>query len=177
VKTLTGIRLALLAAGLVAAPASAAVAQSPPPLGVKVLLAADPHMEPSQRAANEAVLASLENGATGSGGWFEYLPSGLDAARYQHCTISAQDPWSCVSRYLEQDGATGATVVVLASSRAVAAEARWLCVGLRKRLFNPERQSITLDLAAAMDPDSPMRMQQRSAAAGCVLAAAAESGW
>ena len=166
----------LLAAGLAAALASTAAAQSPPPLGVKVLMAADPHMDPSQRAANEAVLASLENGATAGGGWFEYLPSGLDAGRYEHCTISAQDPRSCVSRYLEADGATGATVVILAYGRR-AAEARWLCIGMGKRLFSPERQSITLDLEAALDPASPTRMQQRSAAAGCIIAAGAESGW
>lgn len=167
----------LLAAGLVAAMASPAVAQSPPPLGVKVLLAADPHMDPSQRAANEALLASLESGVTADGGWFRFVPSGLDAERYQHCTISAQDSRECVRRYLEQDGATGATVVVLASGRGADAEARWLCVGLGKGLFNAERQSITLDLAAAMDPDSPTRMQQRSAAAGCITSAGAESGW
>lgn len=175
-KALTRMRLALLAAGLVAALASAAAAQSPPPLGVKVLMAADPHMGASQRAANQAVLASLENGATPGGGWFEYRPSGLDATRYEHCTISAQDPRSCVSRYLEADGATGATVVVLVHGRQ-GAEARWLCIGLGKRLFNTERQSITLDLDAALDPDSPTYMQQRAAAAGCITAAGAESGW
>lgn len=170
----------LLAGGLVAAMASAAVAQTPPPgpppLRVKVLLAADPHMESSARAANEAVLASLENGATASGGWFHYLPSGLDAGRYGHCAISAQDPRSCVSRYLEQDGATGATVVILAHGRE-AGEARWLCIGMGKRLFNTERQSVTLDLQAALDPTSPTHMQHRSAAAGCITSAGAESGW
>ncbi|MBI2261558.1 MAG: hypothetical protein HYU62_07810 [Caulobacterales bacterium] len=176
-RALTSLRPALLAAGLVAALGSAAAAQSPPPLGVKVLMAANPHMDPSQRAANEAFLASLESGATASGGWFRFMPSGLDAERYQHCTISAQDSRECVRRYLEQDGATGATVVVLASDRGAGDEMRWLCVGLGKRLFNAERQSITLDLAAAMDPDSPMRMQQRAAAAGCITAAGAESGW
>ena len=174
-RALTSIRPALLAAGLIAALASAAAAQSPP-LGVKVLMAADPHMDPSQRAANEAVLASLENGATASGGWFEYLPSGLDAGRYEHCAISAQDPRSCVSRYLEQDGATGVTVVVLAYGGR-AGEARWLCIGMGKRRPSAERQSVTLDLAAAMDPDSPIRMQQRAAAAGCIASAGAESGW
>jgi hypothetical protein len=175
VKALTGIRLALLAAGLVAAPASAAGAQSPPPLGVKVLMAADPHMDESQRAVHETLLASLESGATADGGWFRFIPSGLDTERYQHCTISAQDSRTCVRRYLEQDGATGATVVVLISGRG--GQAHWFCVGLGKRLFNTERQSVDLDLAAAMDPDSPTRMQQRSAAAGCIIAAGAESGW
>ena len=171
----------LLAGGLVAAMASAAAAQTPPPpgpppLGVKVLLAADPHMEPSTRAANEALLASLENGATASGGWFDYLPSELDAERYEHCTISAQDPRTCASRYLEEDGATGATVVVLAFD-AGAREGRWLCVGVGERPFNPGRQSVTLDLQAAMDPASPAYMQHRSAAAGCITSAGAESGW
>ena len=176
-KARTRIRLALLAGGLVAVLASVAAAQSPPPLGVKVLMAADPHMDPSQRAANEALLASLESGATAGGGWFRFMPSGLDTERYQHCTISAQDSRECVRRYLEQDGATGATVVVLASGREAGAGARWLCVGLGKRLFDTERQLVSLDLQAAMDPDSPTRMQQRSAAAGCITAAGAESGW
>ncbi|CAN7319074.1 hypothetical protein [Brevundimonas sp. LjRoot202] len=174
-KAPTRMRLALLAVGLVAAPAAAA--QSPPPLGVKVLMAASPHMDESRRAANEALLASLESGATAGGGWFRFMPSGLDTERYQHCTISAQDSRECVRRYLERDGATGATVVVLASGRGADAAAQWLCVGLGKRLFNPERQSITLDLEAALDPASPTYMQQRAAAAGCITSAAAESGW
>ena len=170
----------LLAGALVAAVASTAAAQTPPPgpppLGVKVLLAADPHMEPSTRAANEALLASLENGATASGGWFDYQPSGLDAERYEHCTISAQDPRTCASRYLEADGATGATVVVLAFD-AGAREGRWLCVGVGERPFNAGRQSVTLDLQAAMNPASPAHMQHRAAAAGCITSGGAESGW
>ncbi|KQY89933.1 hypothetical protein ASD25_05300 [Brevundimonas sp. Root1423] len=154
---------------------SAALAQAgPPPLRVKVLLASSPHLDPPARAQHDALLQSLSAGGP-SGGWFELLPAGLDVAEFEHCTISAQDSRTCASRQLAEQGATGATIVVLAGGEAD--HASWLCVGVGAAPNRPERQFIRFDLNAALDAASPKRRDIRSDAASCIVAAGAESGW
>jgi len=167
--------LAIMSVALALAGGSAALAQAgPPPLGVKVRLAADPHLDAAARAGHEALLQSLASGGA-SGGWFNLQPAGLDGADFEHCTISAQDPRTCASRLLAENGASGATIVVLAYGKGE--HARWLCIGTGERPTNPGRQGIAFDLDAALDTGSPRRMETRAAAAGCVTGAGAESGW
>ena len=164
--------LSVLSLGAVAAPALAQA--GPPPLRVKVLLASDPHLDAAARASHDALLQSLSAGGP-SGGWFTLLPAGLDVAEFEHCTISAQDTRTCASRQLAEQGATGATVVVLAGGEAD--HAGWICVGTGARPTSPERQAIRFDLNAGLDTASPLRMQTRADAAGCITGAGAESGW
>lgn len=164
---------ALVACG-VAAPGPALAQAGPPPLRVKVLLASSPHLDATARARHEAMLQGLSAGGR-SGGWFELLPTGLDLAAFEHCTISAQDSRTCASRQLAEQGATGATVVVLAGGAGQ--RASWICVGTGARPTSPERQAIRFDLDAGLDTTSPNRMETRAAAAGCITGAGAESGW
>jgi len=168
----------LVAVGLcaaLAAPGSALAQAGPPPPPVKALVAADPHLDMASRLYHEAFLQSLQAGGP-SGGWFTPLPSGLDPAEFEHCTRSAQDARTCVSRLLAKKQIVGPTVVVLAFGRG--ADARWLCIGTGPRPTSPDRQSIRFDLDTAVAAvSSPERMETRAAGAGCVMAAAAESGW
>jgi hypothetical protein len=99
----------------------------------------------------------------------------LEAAGFEHCTISAQDPRSCASRLLTEKGAAGATIIVLASGEGE--HASWLCVGTGARPYRPERQIVRFDLHGAVDAVSPLRRDIRAAAAGCITSAGAESGW
>ena len=167
--------LAIVSFALALAGGSAALAQvGPPPLRVKVLLASDPHLGAAARANHDALLQSLASGGP-TGGWFEFLQSGLEAAGFEHCTISAEDPRSCASRLLTEKGATGATIIVLASGEGE--HASWLCVGTGARPYRPERQIVRFDLNGAVDAVSPLRRDIRAAAAGCITSAGAESGW
>ena len=154
----------------------AALAQppGPPPLGVKVLLASSPHLDAETRGQHAAFLQTLSAGGP-SGGWFNLLPTGLDPDAYEHCTISAQDPRTCVSRLLTANHATGATVVVLAFGEG--GRARWMCVGTGAGPTSQDRQLVQFDLGAGLDAASPHRMKARAAAAGCITGAGAESGW
>lgn len=172
------MRLLILLSALVvcgfAAHGTALAQGGPPPLRVKVLLASSPHLEATARSQHDAMLQSLSAGGP-SGGWFELLPTGLDLAEFEHCTISAQDTRTCASRQLAQQGATGATIVVLAGGEGE--RASWICVGTGPRPSSPDRQFIRFDLNAALDTASPKRMETRAAAAGCITGAGAESGW
>lgn len=172
------MRLLILLSALVvcgfAAPGAVLAQAGPPPLRVKVLLASSPHLDATARARHDAMLQSLSAGGP-SGGWFELLPTGLDLAEFEHCTISAQDTRTCASRQLAEQGATGATIVVLAGGEAD--HASWICVGTGARPTSPERQAIRFDLNAGLDTASPKRMETRAAAAGCITSAGAESGW
>lgn len=167
--------LAILTLAMALAGGSAAFAQvGPPPLRVKVLLASNPNLGAAARANHDALLQSLASGGP-TGGWFEFLPNGLEADGFEHCTISAQDPRSCASRLLAEKGAAGATVIVLASGEGE--HASWLCVGTGARSHRPEGQIIRFDLNAAVDATSQLRRNTRAAAAGCITSAGAESGW
>lgn len=157
-----------------AGPHPALAQAGPPPLRVKVLLAASPHLDAASRARHEAMLQSLSAGGP-TGGWFELLPTGLDVAAFEHCAVSAQDTPSCARRLLSEQGVTGATVIVLAGGDAE--RASWICVGTGPRPTGPERQFIRFDLNAGLDPASPKRMETRAATAGCITGAGAESGW
>lgn len=164
---------ALVACGLTA-PGPVLAQAGPPPLRVKVLLASSPHLDATSRTRHDAMLQSLSAGGP-SGGWFELLPTGLDLAEFEHCTISAQDTRTCASRQLAEQGATGATVIVLAGGEGD--HASWICVGTGAGPKSPERQFIRFDLNAGLDAASPKRMETRAAAAGCITSAGAESGW
>jgi hypothetical protein len=156
------------------APGAAMAQAGPPPLRVKVLLASSPHLDAATRAQHAAMLQSLAAGGP-SGGWFELLPTGLDLAGFEHCTLSAQDTRTCASRHLAEQGATGATIVVLAGGEGP--RASWICVGTGPRPTSSERQTIRFDLDAGLDTASPKRMETRAAAAGCITSAGAETGW
>lgn len=168
------ILLSALMACAFAVPGAAMAQAGPPPLRVKVLLASSPHLNATARAQHDAMLQSLSAGGP-SGGWFELLSTGLDLAEFEHCTISAQDTRTCASRQLAEQGATGATIVVLAGGEG--GHASWICVGTGARPFSPDRQAIRFDLNAGLDTTSPLHMQTRAAAAGCITSAGAESGW
>jgi len=172
------MRLRLLLSALIvcgiAVPGAVLAQGGPPPLRVKVLLASDPHLDAEARANHDALLRALSAGGP-SGGWFELLPTGLDLAEFEHCTISAQDARTCASRRLAEQGASGATIVVLAGGDGGGAS--WICVGTGARPTSPDRQAIRFDLNAGLDSASPLRTPSRAAAAGCITAAGAESGW
>ncbi|MGZ9113868.1 MAG: hypothetical protein ACXW3K_04530 [Brevundimonas sp.] len=172
------MRLLILLSALVAcgfaAPGPALAQAGPPPLRVKVLLASSPHLDATSRTQHDAMLQSLSAGGP-SGGWFELLPTGLDLAEFEHCTISAQDTRTCASRLLREQQVTDATVIVLAGGEGD--HASWICVGTGAGPKSPERQFIRFDLNAGLDAASPKRMETRAAAAGCITSAGAESGW
>jgi len=169
-RTLAAVSLCLA----MAAPGAALAQSGPPPLRVKVLLASDPHLDAAARASHDALLQSLA--ASGpTGGWFDLLPTGLDVAAFEHCTISAQDTRTCASRLLTEQHAAGATIIVLAGGEG--GYASWICVGTGARPTSPERQAIHFDLNAGLDATAPRRMEIRAAAAGCITSAGAESGW
>jgi len=155
---------ALAAVLLLAAPAMAA----PPPLPVAISFLPEPGAPASQTVEAEAVKEALIGQ-----GWFGRTASTLDPAAVSACAGKGE---ACVRALTHPTrGKTAPEVVVLMTPEA--GKTRLTCIGPGEAWNNAERQTALVDLALAAAADPNPGRDDRRAAAGCIIAAAAESGW
>jgi hypothetical protein len=156
----------LLAAALLLGlvwPSSARAIPPPPP--VAVVLIAPPSLEEGSARLLESIGAA--------GAWFEMTDAPVVDAAFAAC-VDMAEPEACVRGVLATVEQERPPVVVVMVSAGPGFHVAWRCIGPGEAAAMPERQVQSFDTAvwrnAASDAD-------RQAAAGCILAAASESGW
>lgn len=163
---------ALAVGFLLAAPASAA----PPPLPVAISINTETVDDPG--GVNEALSKQAIAVVQGliSEGWFSQEASRIDIASRVEC-LRVEDFESCYRRAARTASAGGPVEVIVLVTPDASGRARMRCLGPAETDRDSQRQNITVDLAAAVDPDRAKGRADRNAAAGCIITAAAESGW
>lgn len=162
-------RLAPVLAGVALAGAAPVAAHAPAP-DVAVLVYAP---WGADDVFNEALLARIapDDGS----GWFRRAEPAFTSADFDGCEATGADPEACVRGVLAARGAAGMerppTVVVLIRP-APGFHVGWTCIGVGD---HPSREDRQRRPGIERIPGAEDRNAQ--AAAGCILAAAAESGW
>lgn len=170
------IRLIPLAAASVVAALAAAAAAIPPAPEVAVLIYSP--WEGSE-ADSEALLAHVA--PDHGGGWLRRAEPAFARSDFAACPTTGRELEDCIRGVLAERGAAeleGPPTVVVALGPAGPGFIRdWTCIGVGEGPSQPDRQRVGIDFmtvqATGMDPE-PGVVQ---AAAGCITAAAAESGW
>lgn len=162
-------RLAPVLAGLALAGASPAAAHAPVP-EVAVLVYAP---WGADDVFNETLLAHIapDDGS----GWFRRTEPAFTSADFDGCGAAGVDPEACVRGVLADRGAArmeGPPTVVVLIRPAPGFHVGWTCIGVGD---GPSREDRQRRPAIERTPGAEDRNAQT--AAGCILAAAAESGW
>lgn len=108
------------------------------------------------------------------GGMFRRTPPAFEAADFEACAGTGVEPEACVREILAARGAAsleGPPTVVLWVGPGPGFLTGWTCIGVGAEPTAPGRQRIGLDWSPGHEASNADK------AAGCVLAAAAESGW
>ena len=155
---------AVLALSL-ALPSAAGAIPPPPPVAV-VLVDGGAGLEASER-----LLADV-----GDGAWFQRVEAPIMPEAFADCG-AAPDVQACVRAVLAQVEQTMPPVVVVMAMPGPGFHIGWTCIGPGEAPTRPERQSVTFDTSRWDDASVANWAAARDAAAGCVLAAASESGW
>lgn len=162
-------RLASVLIGLALAGAAPAAAHAPAP-DVAVLVYAP---WGADDVFNEALLARIapDDGS----GWFRRAAPAFTSADFDGCGAAGVDPEACVRGVLAARDAArtgGPPTVVVLIRPAPGFQVGWTCIGVGE---GPSREDRQRGPAIERMPGAEDRNAQ--AAAGCILAAAAESGW
>jgi len=108
------------------------------------------------------------------GGWFRRAPSAFNAADFDACNAPGVQPEPCIRDVLAARGAADLerppTVVVWVGP-GPGFLTGWTCIGVGGAPTAEDRQNISLDWSRGQDGVNAQ------SAAGCILAAASESGW
>lgn len=155
---------AVLALSL-ALPSAAGAIPPPPPVAV-VVVDAGAGLE-----ASEELLASV-----GGGAWFQTAEAPVAAAAFAACADIAEAE-ACVRGVLAEVEQDRPPVVVVLAAPGRSGSLAWTCVGPGEAATQPERQSAGFDPLRWDNATDRYWNEDRAAAAGCVLAAASESGW
>ena len=155
---------AALALSLVLSPAAGAI---PPPPAVTVMLIAPPALREDS--------AHLLRTIGGGGAWFETIPSPVPDEAFAQCAATA-DAEPCVRDVLRTRAHDRPPLVAVIASTGSGFHIFWRCIGVGETATNPHRQFVSFDTLAWRSAGGPSHAD-RQAAAGCVLAAASESGW
>jgi len=151
---------------LVALPAAA----SPPPLPVAVTPLVMPAASDGLLDDGHALRTRLI-----ADGWFSDQASTLERASLEACADDA-DPEPCIRALTAPTrGKTAPEVVVVLTPEA--GKVRLRCFGPAETTRNAAKQSVLVSLAAALDATPGQGGDARATAAGCLISAAAESGW
>ena len=164
--------LAAVAMVLLAAPAAAI----PPAPEVAVLVLSPGGADPGPIDESDDLLAAIS--PADGGGWLRVVDPAFTYADFAACTSAGAAEEGCVREVLAARGAaqmTPPTVVVLIGP-GPGFSISWTCVGVGERAFQPEHQRISVDFLG-WRADGRFSPEQISEAAGCLTAAAAESGW
>lgn len=108
------------------------------------------------------------------GGMFRRTPPAFDAADFEACGEIGVQPEACVRGILAARGVAdlaGPPTVVVWVGPGPGFLTGWTCVGVGAEGTRPDRQRISLEWSPGHEAANA------DVAAGCVLAAAAESGW
>jgi hypothetical protein len=162
-------RLASVVAGLALAGAAPVAAHAPVP-EVAVLVYAP---WGADDVFNEALLARIapDDGS----GWFRWVEPAFTSAGFEGCEATGVDPEACVRGVLAARDAArmdGPSTVVVLIRPAPGFHVGWTCIGVGD---GPNREDRQRRPGIERTPGAEDRNAQ--AAAGCILAAAAESGW
>ena len=162
-------RLASVLAGLGLAGAAPVAAHAPAP-EVAVLVHAP---WGADDVFNDALLARIapDDGS----GWFRRVEPALTSADFDGCGATGVDPEACVRGVLAARDAArmdGPPPVVVLIRPAPGFQVGWTCIGVGDGPTREDRQRSPAIERMPGAEDSNAR-----AAAGCILAAAAESGW
>lgn len=160
---------AALAAALTAG--SAAAIPPPPEVAVVILAPGGGTDEDSQRLLAQV---APEHG----GGWLRLAEPAFTAADFAACETAGSEQEACIRGVLTERGAAGLEgppTVIVALSPGPGFHRGWTCVGVGEGPTQPDRQRITIDFTTLRASGSDPAATQ--VAAGCITAAAAESGW
>lgn len=159
---------ALVGAAAVALPAAAL--PPPPPVAVTPIVGAD---------ANDGLLddGHALRSRLIADNWFADAPSTLDRATLEACGREAAVSACVKPLTIASRGAAPAPEVVLLLRPTVGGLVEMNCMGPGDTVHNAERQQVVLNLKKALAREPAVGMSDRNAAVGCILAAAAESGW
>ncbi|MEH6665702.1 MAG: hypothetical protein V7678_12680 [Brevundimonas sp.] len=161
--------LAFVFAALALAGGAPAAALPPPP-EVAVLIHAP---SGGDGDFNEALLARIA--PDDGGGWFRRAQPAFTGADFEPCDAAGVDPERCVRDVLAGRGAAqmeGPPTVVVLVRPAPGFHVGWTCIGVGDGPGREERQR-SPDIQRMPGAED----RNARAAAGCILAAAAESGW
>lgn len=148
-----------MALGLTMAAAIAAMA-APPPVGVPIaLVSAD---------EDARMLGEVYVGLLRQRGYFAERPLPIGQAELRACKDAA-----C----LRGLAAGKETMVAVLVTPVTAESHRWQCVGVAESPKFAHRQDVTIDMRLGLFGTPEQKLAARSAAAGCIMAAGAESGW
>jgi hypothetical protein len=120
---------------------------------------------------NEALLARIapDDGS----GWFRRVEPAFTSAGFDGCEAAGVDPESCVRGVLAaRQAVDGPPTVVVLIRPAPGFHVGWTCIGVGG---GPSREDRQRRPGIERTPGAEDRNAQ--AAVGCILAAAAESGW
>lgn len=162
-------RLAPLLAGLALAGAAPVAALAPPAPDVAVLV----YAPGGDDVFNDALLARIapDDGS----GWFRRAEPALTSADFDGCGATGVDPEACVRGVLADRGAArmeGPPTVVVLVRPAPGFHVGWTCIGVGDGPSQEDRQR-----RPGIEQTPGAEDGNAQAAAGCILAAAAESGW
>lgn len=107
-------------------------------------------------------------------GMFRRMPPAFEAADFEACAGTGVEPEACVREILAARGAAsleGPPTVVVWFGPGPGFLTGWTCVGVGAAPTAVDRQRTSLDWSPGQETANADK------AAGCVLAAAAESGW
>lgn len=158
-------RSLILAALVLAAPSAAVAIPPPPPVSVVLVHAGGPS------EASEQLLDSI-----GGGAWFETAEAPVTAEAFEHCGAEP-DREACVRGVLAGVDRSGPPLVVILTLPSPGFHGGWQCIGEGEDAADRDRQTMTFDTLVWDDATARYWEEDRQAAAGCVLAAASESGW
>lgn len=154
--------------------APAAAIPPPPEVAVLVLSPGDEASGPADESDDLLAAISPADG----GGWLRIVEPAFADAAFASCTDSGVADEGCVRQVLAASGAAGMTppTVVVLVGPGPGFSASWTCVGVGDAAFQPDRQHISVDFLGWRS-EGRFSPEQVSEAAGCLTAAAAESGW
>ena len=137
----------------------------PPPINIVVL-----SRDPDARALLLAYLTYLEQK-----GEFRWEANQLNAADFADCLANETYDSACVKRVLKHAQFPGAGVAIMVEGSA--GLQRWRCAGRGVDWRSEAKQQINVDLRAALFAKGEQKLAANNAAYGCLISAAAESGW
>lgn len=154
-----------LAALALSVPCSAMALPPPPPVAVVLVHAGGPTED------SEQLLQAI-----GDGSLFEAVAAPVGAEAFEACAAE-RDREACVRGVLAGVDRSGPPVVVVMTQPSPGFYGGWQCIGEGSGPTRAERQTISFDPSRWDNATDRYWTEDRQTAAGCVLAAASESGW
>ena len=154
----SAISLASVSVGALALPA-------PPPVKIVVL-----SQDADTRALVLAYLSYLEQKGEIRSEIFH-----LNSVDFANCQKEEGYETACVKRVLKEAQFPGAGIAIIVAGSSGAQ--RWRCAGTGEQWQDRAKQDVDVDLRAAMFATGEDRLAATNAAYGCLISAAAESGW